>query len=151
MKSLLVLVFALVLFSGCHKRELLNNGCTCQQNNQSIIDSIVIPNIFTPNGDGINDFWQITAPPANFFFINLRIKSGRTVVFETNKLNEMWDGTFNESESRIGKYDYILEYNKYGTDQTIEGCFHLNNVGYQIDNCDDCMAANSNDPAIDCW
>ena len=150
MKRLLVFVFAVVLLSGCHKRELLNKGCTCQQNNQSIIDSIVIPNIFTQNGDGINDFWQITAPPANFFFINLRIKSGRTVVFETNKLNEMWDGTFNESESRIGKYDYILEYNKYGTDQTIEGCFHLNTFCDPIKNCDDCMAANSNDPCLAC-
>ena len=149
MKRLLVFVFAVVLFSGCHKRELLNNGCTCQQNNQSIIDSIVIPNIFTPNGDGINDYWQITAP-ANFFYVDLKVKRGRTVVFETNKLNEMWDGTFNESECRIGKYDYILEYNKYGTDQTIEGCFHLNTFCDPIKNCDDCMAANSNDPCLAC-
>ena len=53
-------------------------------------------------------------------------------------------------ESRTVKYNYILEYNKHGTEQTIEGCFHLNIVGYPIDNCDDCMAADSNDPAIHC-
>ena len=62
----------------------------------------------------------------------------------------MWDGTFNESESRIGRYDYILEYNKYGTDQTIEGCFHLITFCDPIKNCDDCMAANPNDPCLAC-
>ena len=59
-------------------------------------------------------------------------------------------GHLMKCESRTVKYNYILEYNKHGTEQTIEGCFHLNKVGYPIDNCDDCMAADSNDPAIHC-
>ena len=70
MNRLLVFVFIMVLFSGNHKWELLSNGWTCQQHDQCIIDSTVIPKIFSPNGDEINDYWQITAP-ANFFFLKL--------------------------------------------------------------------------------
>ncbi|MGB5821635.1 MAG: T9SS type B sorting domain-containing protein [Saonia sp.] len=56
------------------------------------------PNFFTPNGDGINDFWQFSPPPnaaafdlATIFIFN---RFGQLIV-QINPNSQGWNGTFN--------------------------------------------------------
>lgn len=51
-----------------------------------------IPNIITPNGDRINDFFTINTTEIETFFIAIRDSKG-IVVFESNDLDFRWDGT----------------------------------------------------------
>lgn len=70
-------------------------------------DTILIPNIFTPNTDGENDFFEIKNLPDNSttqIFNRWGIK-----IFETNKSNIFWDGrTTSGNTSADGTYFYII-------------------------------------------
>jgi len=50
-----------------------------------------IPNIFTPNGDGENDFFYVKGENIKAYFIQIFDIKGR-VVFETNLIEAKWDG-----------------------------------------------------------
>jgi gliding motility-associated-like protein len=70
---------------------------------------ILVPNAFSPNGDGINDTWVIT---------NLSAYPGATVdvfnrygqlVFHSENYNKAWDGTFNGKSLPAATYYYIID------------------------------------------
>jgi gliding motility-associated-like protein len=70
---------------------------------------ILVPNAFSPNGDGINDTWIIT---------NLSAYPGATVdvfnrygqlVFHSENYNKPWDGTLNGKPLPMGTYYYIID------------------------------------------
>lgn len=71
---------------------------------------VYTPNAFTPNGDGINDFFYLTfkdqCTPARF---NLQIidRWGR-LVFETSNYTEKWDGTFEGHNLQSGAYFWVM-------------------------------------------
>ncbi len=69
---------------------------------------IDVPNIFTPNGDGINDY-------INFAIYGVGILSNVKVynrwgnlVFEGYNNNALWDGKYNNKECAEGTYYYII-------------------------------------------
>lgn len=70
-----------------------------------------LPNVFTPNGDGFNDFWK----PFPYDFverIQLQVfNRWGSVVFETSNPDINWDGTHykNHQELAEGTYFYICE------------------------------------------
>jgi gliding motility-associated-like protein len=70
---------------------------------------ILVPNAFSPNGDGINDTWIIT---------NLSVYPGATIdvfnrygqpVFHSENANKAWDGTYNGKPLPVGTYYYIID------------------------------------------
>ena len=69
----------------------------------------LIPNVFSPNGDGINDFWHInhlsTYPKST---IEVFDRNGQRVFYSYNYDKE-WDGTYNGSPVPIGTYYYIIQ------------------------------------------
>ncbi len=69
---------------------------------------IIIPNIFTPNGDGINDYF--TVEPTNIIEFELIIYNrwGREI-FISNNLSIKWDGTVNENPAAEGTYFYLMK------------------------------------------
>ncbi len=72
--------------------------------------SVVIPNSFTPNGDGKNDVFK--AITKNLDKCNFKIfnRYGETV-FETTDPTKGWDGLYQGSKvADIGTYYYIFEY-----------------------------------------
>ena len=77
--------------------------------NVSVImcDEPFIPNVFTPNNDGINDFFEIKYLPTN---ARTQIFNRWGVsIFETNKSDVFWDGrTSSGNESVDGTYFYII-------------------------------------------
>ena len=69
----------------------------------------VIPNTFTPNGDGINDFWDIkylNSYPGNT--VNIFDRYGRKV-YTSNGYNIPWDGTYSGAPLPTGVYYYIID------------------------------------------
>ena len=68
----------------------------------------MVPNAFSPNGDGINDTWKIlyleSYPGATIDIFN---RYGQKV-FSSTGYNTEWDGTFNGSPLPIGTYYYII-------------------------------------------
>lgn len=72
---------------------------------------IAIPNAFTPNGDGLNDVWDIQNyylyPDIDVMVFN---KEGYLVFHDTGYENA-WDGTFNDNGVAPGTYYYIINLN----------------------------------------
>jgi len=74
-----------------------------------VAGDISTPNAFTPNGDGINDTWDIK---------NLNLYAGCTVevlnrygqqVYYTNGYRSPWNGTFKGQRIPVGTYYYIIK------------------------------------------
>ncbi|MEJ7823755.1 MAG: gliding motility-associated C-terminal domain-containing protein, partial [Chitinophagaceae bacterium] len=104
-----------------------NNGCInsdtvtvkVNYNNKS---RNLMPTVFTPNGDGLNDcfglkFWG-TVTKLDFSIYN---RFGQKI-FSTNDAAKCWDGTFKGVPQNIGVYVYVIkaitncgEINKKGT------------------------------------
>jgi gliding motility-associated-like protein len=70
---------------------------------------IVIPNAFTPNGDGINDLWDIAAlqgyPGCAITIFN---RYG-TIVYSSIGYAKAWDGTYGGNALPAGTYYYIID------------------------------------------
>lgn len=72
-------------------------------------DLIGIPNIFTPNDDGINDVFELFPNPVLSEITIFRIfNRWGAVVFETADLNETWDGMIDGEKAPSGVYMYRL-------------------------------------------
>ncbi|SMO35260.1 PKD domain-containing protein [Solitalea koreensis] len=71
----------------------------------------VIPNAFSPNGDGINDKWEIdyleTWENADILVFN---RYGQ-LVFSAKKYSTPWDGTYKGIEIPVGVYYYVINPN----------------------------------------
>jgi gliding motility-associated-like protein len=86
------------------------NGCTDTASFiVNVLDELDIPNAFSPNGDGINDFWQIP------YLINLPSctvdvynRYGQ-LLFHTVGYGRPWDGTSNGNPLPLGTYYYIID------------------------------------------
>jgi gliding motility-associated-like protein len=73
------------------------------------LQSAVIPNAFTPNGDGVNDFWNI--PELADFptcIVSIYTRYG-SLVFQSRGYGKPWDGTSNGSPVPMGTYYYIID------------------------------------------
>jgi gliding motility-associated-like protein len=72
--------------------------------------NIYIPNTFTPNGDGINDFFGVKGMgiKTEGFVMDLCDRSG-TVFFSTKDVNETWDGKIGGQFAMNGVYIYKVK------------------------------------------
>lgn len=75
-----------------------------------------IPNIFTPNGDGENDFFFVKGENIKSYFIQIFDLNGK-VVFQADYIDAKWDG--NDAAGNpllVGQYLYFIK--AIGNDQT---------------------------------
>lgn len=82
-----------------------------------------IPMIFTPNGDNLNDTWNISGFQANLEGqIAVRVFDTRgLLVFESTSLAVPWDGTMNGSQVPSATYLYTIEVNMPFDSRTYKG------------------------------
>ncbi len=66
---------------------------------------------FTPNGDGINDRWQVTTNAActNQVIVNIYNRYG-SLVYNNENYNNTWDGTYKGKAIPDGTYYYKIKY-----------------------------------------
>lgn len=85
-------------------------GCTGEGSiNVQVFEDVVVPSAFTPNGDGINDLWDI---PALLVYpdclVSVYNRYG-SLVFHSVGYPKSWDGTYSGSSLPSGTYYYIID------------------------------------------
>lgn len=77
----------------------------------TIIDKTVlleIPNVFTPNGDNVNDLFSFNAQGIKQMAGRIFNRWGK-IVYEWEGLQAYWDGKINEKEAPAGTYFYVVD------------------------------------------
>ncbi len=74
-----------------------------------IVSGIKIPNVFSPNGDGINDTWDLSFLK-NYPYCSVDIfnRYGQ-LLFHSIGYTKNWDGNYNNQALPIGTYYYIIK------------------------------------------
>lgn len=71
---------------------------------------LVIPNAFTPNGDGINDTWKMEAlQEYPDVIISVFDRSGKLVFESERGYPEAWDGKYNGEYVSMGTYYFLIK------------------------------------------
>jgi gliding motility-associated-like protein len=72
--------------------------------------NIIMPTAFTPNADGLNDIFKVKYPfPVKEFHLMVYNRWGNKV-FEANKINEGWDGSYKGEPSIQGSYVWVISF-----------------------------------------
>jgi gliding motility-associated-like protein len=84
------------------------------------IEGCIIPNSFSPDGDGINDVFEIPCATGD---VNFRVYNRWGIeVYRNERYQNDWDGTYKGSPLPDGTYYYSLNYlNNQGEDDMKEG------------------------------
>lgn len=85
------------------------NGCTAMASAKiNITKLLLMPNAFTPNGDGTNDVFRIpVGAPLRLSEFSIYDRWGR-LLFSTSDSSKGWDGTVNGVKVVSGVYAYLI-------------------------------------------
>ena len=89
-------------------------NATWEINISEELGCIEMPNTFTPNGDGINDTWNLDFSSYGSAQLSIFSKWGK-IVAQFNDVMISWDGNYEEALP-AGTYYYILQLGN-GVDQ----------------------------------
>ncbi len=76
---------------------------------ENLSNQILIPNAFTPNGDGVNDIFRAADGVYRNFEFMIYNRWG-ALVFASSSIANGWDGTTNGQLSPAGAYVYRIQY-----------------------------------------
>ena len=81
---------------------------------------IAVPNAFTPNNDGLNDYlYPLNAYKAKDLIFRVYNRFGQ-ILFQTTNWTNKWDGTFKGQGADPGTYVWILQYTHIDTGNRVE-------------------------------
>ena len=83
-------------------------------------ETVVIPNCFSPNGDGINDTWYISGTCIQTMGCKIFNRWGEQVK-SISSVNESWDGKYKGEQVPDGVYFYVLEIEYYSQESKSQG------------------------------
>jgi gliding motility-associated-like protein len=107
-------IYSVVAQNGCGKDTLMATvnlaACDCQ---------LLLPNAFTPDGDGRNDtFRPLHACEMGDFQMNIYDRYG-DLVFRSLNVDAAWDGTFHGVKVSAGTYVWMAHYINTATKQPV--------------------------------
>lgn len=85
------------------------NGCTASTTFEvrPYCEKIIIPNTFSPNGDGINDVWSIGGLEDGDAAVTIFDRNGQ-IVFQSRGYSLPWDGLYKGRLVPVGAYYYHI-------------------------------------------
>jgi gliding motility-associated-like protein len=88
------------------------NGCVGTDSAKvTVLSDVEIPNTFSPNGDGINDLWDIkNLKDYQNCLVNVFDRYGLEV-YQSRGYFKPWDGTLNNKRLPVGTYYYVINLN----------------------------------------
>ncbi len=84
---------------GCSATDTIDIGSACP---------FFVPNAFTPNGDGVNDYFYVITDGNQEFVFSIYNRWGQKV-FATTDPEIGWDGTFEAAPEEMGVFVYELK------------------------------------------
>ncbi len=87
-------------------------GCSITDNFTLVVleDAVVItPNAFTPNNDQLNDWFGPLGKVPESFSMQIFNRFGQ-IVYQSNKINNRWDGTYKGVLQPPGTFIYYIQY-----------------------------------------
>lgn len=91
---------------------IVSNSALCQDSGLLKISisesSLLVPNVFTPNGDGQNEEFRVAYKSINSFEAWVYNRWGRKV-FYWNDPQKGWDGNINGKKATPGPYFYVIK------------------------------------------
>lgn len=107
------------IYNGVYSQPYLvvaRNAAGCQGTNEFIVQVIpvydlFIPNAFTPNGDGNNDYWQLYGNMKGLKQVEVAVfnRLGEKV-FDSHDIDFRWNGEYKGSGSPSGVYTYYAKF-----------------------------------------
>lgn len=92
---------------------------------ENCIAVLEMPNVLTPNGDGMNDEFRIPNKHLNAFRMQIFNRWGH-LVFQSERVEQAWDGVIDGTIAPSGTYYYLVEYEGFdGAAQKRQGTFSL--------------------------
>lgn len=86
----------------------------------SVVEGLIVPNVFTPNNDGWNDVFDVRTSNVGPFKIEIYNRWGN-VVFETTSAQISWDGsTLAGVEASSGTYFYVISKAELNSGNSVE-------------------------------
>ena len=107
MKKIFLSIASLMLLISCGKTNV--DSCCTGSAQVATVDSayIAVPDMFTPNGDGINDL--LYARSKNISSVKFIIKDFWGKVFETNDVKIGWNGSYKGKPAKEKSYSFTLD------------------------------------------
>ncbi len=83
---------------------------------------LIAPTGFSPNGDGMNDFFRVKLLGVSNFTLSIFNRWGEEV-FSTTNTDDAWDGTYKNEPCPLGVYVYMISYQnlELGKEEMISG------------------------------
>jgi gliding motility-associated-like protein len=133
----------------CGKSTVKKHGCE----DAPLTGALCLPNVFTPNSDGINDtlFVRHSSGYPVIDTMEFRVFDGTgSILFYSSDINQGWDGSFN-NKKKTGVYSVELTATLIGG-TTIEyngtiTCLTDGVSDYVVENCTQCSFDNQFDGA----
>ena len=100
--------------SGTYSVTLIANNRNCSDTAYAIVvanvaTSIIVPNIFSPNDDAINDAFFINCIGIKTLACNIYNRWGQ-LIYSITSINQSWNGEMNNGNKAVeGTYFYLLE------------------------------------------
>jgi len=100
----------------------VTNSYGCEHDTTKLITVVdnyafYVPNSFTPNNDGVNDYFHPRVADVLKYHLAIFNRYGECI-FQSVDPNESWDGTHNEQKSPAGTYTWVITYLKYAAPET---------------------------------
>lgn len=101
-----------VVEPGVYYATVYINGCTSSDTLEVFNDCyITLPNAFTPNGDGLNDYFlprELLARGLTTFQMDIYNRWGELLFSTDNTTGRGWDGRYNGQEQPQGVFIYVI-------------------------------------------
>ncbi|HEX7413936.1 MAG TPA: gliding motility-associated C-terminal domain-containing protein [Bacteroidia bacterium] len=111
-------IFILFLWGSMFARAFTNSTFTTSPHDSLVV---IVPTVFTPNNDGINDTWSIIVHDYGVILFDLQTTvydRWGTLVFQSTDLREVWLGyTPTGRVCHAGSYFYVISYTNSLTNQ----------------------------------
>ncbi|HVZ98183.1 MAG TPA: gliding motility-associated C-terminal domain-containing protein, partial [Chitinophagaceae bacterium] len=101
--------------TGYQVRLIISDSAGCYDTASRLIRSvpncyIAVPNAFTPNGDGLNDYlYPLNAYRATDLTFKVYNRFGQ-LMFQTHDWTQKWDGLVRGEPQPMGVYVWVLQY-----------------------------------------
>ncbi len=129
MRIIQIIVFVAIVV-GCLSRTYATEtssaeGKDVQAVAQAANDSIIAPNVFTPNNDGVNDIFEVTASNGGTVSLKVFSRAG-VLIFSIEAKRCRWDGYSSAGQQMAnGVYYYTAEVKGASPKITKCGFVHL--------------------------